>query len=62
MAWTTAAWAANLPACTTLAINARTGNAATSDATWSAFAPLASSGATVGATSRYLQYRLELTA
>lgn len=55
-------WAADLQAGTTVAISARPGNTATPDGAWSSFAPLASSGATVGATSRHLRYRLDLTA
>jgi hypothetical protein len=39
----------------------RTGDTPTPDGTWSAFSPVASSGDSVGATSRYLQYRAALT-
>ncbi len=61
VAWTTATWAADLPAGTALAVSVATGNTPTPDATWSAFVPLSGSGATVGASSRYLRYRLTLT-
>jgi len=60
-AWSNAIWNADMPAGTTLSISVRTGNTATPDGTWSAFTPLSGSGASVGATSRYLQYRVDLT-
>ncbi|HZY83378.1 MAG TPA: N,N-dimethylformamidase beta subunit family domain-containing protein, partial [Gemmataceae bacterium] len=58
--WLSATWSANVPAGTSLALSARTGNTPTPDGTWTAFAPLASSGVTVGKTSRYLQYQASL--
>ena len=50
-----------MPAGTGVALSARTGNTATPDATWSAFSPIASSGGDIPGSSRYLQYRVQLT-
>jgi hypothetical protein len=58
--WSAATWNADLPAGTSLAMSARRGDTPAPDGTWTAFVALASSGATVGGTSRYLQYRAEL--
>ena len=44
-----------------MALSVRTGNSATPDGTWTDFVPLASSGAAIGAVSRYLQYQAILT-
>jgi phosphodiesterase/alkaline phosphatase D-like protein len=59
--WGTATWNADVPAGTTQALSVRTGNSPTPDATWSNFTPLASSGSSVGASTRYLQYRVTST-
>jgi Domain of unknown function (DUF4082)/Bacterial Ig-like domain/Bacterial Ig domain len=61
--WDTATWTSQLPSGTSLSISVRQGGTPTpDDGTWTPFsAPLAGSGATVGGTSRYLQYRAELT-
>ena len=60
--WGAATWNAATPTGTSLQVSVRTGNTATPDGTWSAFAPLASSGASVGGpTARYLQYRVVLS-
>jgi hypothetical protein len=58
--WNQASWNAAIPAGTTLTVSVRTGNTATPDGTWSAFAPVASSGAALDADARYAQYRLAL--
>jgi hypothetical protein len=60
-AWGTATWSATTPTGTGVAILVRTGNTATPDATWTNFVPLSASGAVVGVTARYLQYRADLT-
>jgi VCBS repeat-containing protein len=62
VSWLGATWSASVPAATSLALSVRTGNTPVPDGTWTAFAPLASSGATVGKSSRYLQYQASLAA
>jgi hypothetical protein len=59
--WGTASWTAATPSGTSVALLVRTGNTPTPDGTWTNFVPVASSGATIGVTSRYLQYRADLT-
>jgi large repetitive protein len=62
VSWDTATWTSTVPAGTSLAISVRQGNTPIPDGTWTAFsAPLAGSGATVGGTTRYLQYRATLS-
>ncbi len=58
--WGAASWTADVPAGTSLALLARTGNTPAPDGTWSAFTPIAGNGASVGRTARYLQYRADL--
>lgn len=58
--WEAATWTADLPSGTSLGIEMRTGDVAVPDGSWTAFAPLASSGTQVGAHARYLQYRADL--
>ncbi len=57
--WDRLTYRADVPAGTSLRISVRTGSTATPDATWSAWVPV-SQGGRVVASSRYLQYRLEL--
>jgi hypothetical protein len=59
--WTTLSFTNQLPAGTSLVVSVRTGNTATPDGTWTSFVTLAGSGSNVGATARYLQYRVDLT-
>ncbi|HJQ01074.1 MAG TPA: DUF4082 domain-containing protein [Jatrophihabitans sp.] len=59
--WTGLSWDATVPTGTTLVVKVRTGNTATPDASWSAFSTIASSGGSIGATARYVQYQLTLT-
>ena len=59
--WGALSWNASMPEGTGVALSARTGNTATPDATWSAFSPIASSGGDIPGSSRYLQYRVQLT-
>ena len=49
------------PGGTGVAISVRTGNTPTPDGSWSAFNPIASSGADVPGNSRYIQYRAQLS-
>jgi len=58
--WLDALWSSTAPAGTSVAVSVRMGNTPTPDATWTDFIPLASSGAAVGGTSRYAQYRADL--
>lgn len=59
--WGAATWDATVPAGTGLAISVRAGDTPSPDGTWTAFAPLAAPGASIGATARYLQFRAEMT-
>jgi hypothetical protein len=59
--WGATSWSASAPAGTALALAARAGNSPTPNGTWSAFAPIASSGAPAGVTGRYVQYRASLS-
>jgi len=61
MNWDAMTWSASTPAGTGLAMLVRTGDTPTPDGTWTAFAPVPASGTDVGATSRYLQYRADLS-
>jgi hypothetical protein len=61
VAWSSVVWNATLPAGTAVTISVRTGTTLAPDGTWSAFAVIPSSGGTVGRTSRYSQYRVDLT-
>ena len=60
--WGAMTWSADVPAGTALAMSARRGDTPAPDGSWSAWAPVATSGATVGGVSRYLQYGAALTA
>ncbi len=59
--WAAATWSANLPANTSITVSVRKGNTAIPDGSWTAFAPIATSGSVVGGVSQYLQYKVELT-
>ena len=58
--WGAITWDQNAPTGTSIAISVRTGNTPTPDASWSAFTPIAASGADIPGSSRYVQYRAEL--
>ena len=60
--WGTATWTAEAPAGTTLTVQVRTGNTSTPGSTWSAWRTISTSGASIAATSRYIQYRVVLAA
>jgi hypothetical protein len=60
-AWGALTWDATVPSGTTLTVQVRSGNTATPDSSWTAFATVPSSGSALNRTSRYLQYRLTLT-
>ncbi len=59
--WQALTWTADTPANTGVALSVRTGDTPTPDASWSAFAPVAGSGGSIGGSSRYLQYRAALS-
>ncbi|HTK77374.1 MAG TPA: tandem-95 repeat protein [Gemmataceae bacterium] len=58
--WVDASWTAGLPSGTSLAMSVRRGNTATPDGTWTDWITLANSGASIGGSTRYLQYRADL--
>ena len=58
--WGQLTYVASVPQGTTLAMDVRTGDTATPDASWTDFAPVAA-GADVPGTSRYMQYRARFT-
>ena len=57
--WDRLTYQADIPAGTAIRIKVRTGSTATPDASWSAWTA-AEPGGRVDASSRYLQYRIEL--
>lgn len=57
VSWSTATWNALVPAGTGVVVSVRTGNTVSPNSTWSAYKTVAN-GVPVGATSRYLQYRV----
>ena len=59
--WGNLVWLADTPAGTTLSMSVRTGSTPIPDQSWSAFTPVAASGDSLGATSRYLQYEAVLS-
>jgi Domain of unknown function (DUF4082)/Bacterial Ig-like domain/Cohesin domain len=59
--WGAASWTAATPTGTALALLARQGNTPTPDGTWTAFTAIPGSGSTVGGSSRYIQYRADLS-
>ena len=59
--WGALSWNSAMPSGTGIAMSVRTGNTPTPDGTWSAFAPIGSSGGDIPGSSRYVQYRAELT-
>jgi probable HAF family extracellular repeat protein len=59
--WGAVSFTLDLPAATSASVLARSGPTPAPDGLWSAFAPIASSGAALGQVGRYAQYRLDLT-
>ncbi len=60
--WGVVDWLSSVPAGTGLAVWVRTGDAETVDDFWTAYAQVASPGNVLGGNSRYLQYRVDLSA
>jgi hypothetical protein len=59
--WGTASWTATVPAGSTLIVETRSGNTATPDGSWSAWAAVANGQAVASPGARSLQYRVTLT-
>ncbi len=59
--WGPLTWESQTPAGTSIAISVRTGDTASPDGSWSGWTPIAASGDDMPGTSRYAQYRAELT-
>jgi N,N-dimethylformamidase beta subunit-like, C-terminal/Domain of unknown function (DUF4082)/Bacterial Ig-like domain/Bacterial Ig domain/Purple acid Phosphatase, N-terminal domain len=59
--WRALSWNASTPSGTEVALSVRTGDTATPDESWTAFSPIAVSGGDIPGSSRYLQYRAQLT-
>ena len=60
VAWGVLSWTSTTPAGTSVALFARHGDTAVPDVSWTAFASV-SNGGTVGGSSRYVQYRADLS-
>jgi hypothetical protein len=58
--WTTAKWTANLPAGTSIRVETSTGDSATPDSTWSAWAAVDADGTITSPNGRYARYRVTL--
>jgi hypothetical protein len=59
--WGVANWSAKLPAGTTITVQTRSGNTATPDSSWSAWASIINGEIVSSPSTRYLQYRVILT-
>ncbi len=59
--WGTLSWTGTTPAGTSLALSYRIGNTLIPDGTWTAYVPVATSGAALSGNSRYIRYRAVLT-
>lgn len=60
--WTGLSWDATVPTGSTLTVRVRTGNTAVPGTGWSGWITVPSSGSSVGANSRYVQYQLAFAA
>lgn len=59
-AWSTMTWTADLPAGTSIAMEARGGNTPVPDGSWTPYAAVPSSGSSIALTVRYVRYRATL--
>jgi hypothetical protein len=59
--WGAASWTSVTPEGTDITVSLRMGNTPTPDATWTNFTSVANSSSSIGGSSRYLQYNIELT-
>ncbi len=60
VAWGNLTWTNANPTGTAAALSVRHGNTPVPDGSWTAFAPVPSSGSAIGGNSRYIQYEAEL--
>jgi hypothetical protein len=60
--WDTMSWTSEIPTSTSLSLSYRIGNTATPDGSWTGFVPVGSSPASLGSSSRYIQYKADLAA
>ena len=58
--WGTLSWSSHLAGGTSVAMSVRTGGTPVPDGSWSGFRAIAASGAAIGGSSRYIQYRAAL--
>lgn len=58
--WSNASWTSALPSGSSVILSVRTGDTPVPDASWTGFVTIPTSGASIGASSQYLQYRVEL--
>ncbi len=59
--WGAVIWNDTVPSGTSIAIYARTGDTAIPDGTWTPFTLVPTSGSSLGVTSKYIQYRADLS-
>jgi hypothetical protein len=59
--WAGLSWDASVPSGTTLTVQVRSGDVATPNTSWTAWATIPTSGASMNRTARYAQYQLLLT-
>ena len=59
--WANMSWLADTPAGTATSMSVRTGSTPTPDGSWTAFTPIGASGAAIGTTAPYIQYRAVLS-
>ena len=59
--WEHAMWQADVPAGSTLRVSVRTGSTATPDSTWTAWQAVPANGGKLTGSSRYIEYRVEMT-
>jgi IPT/TIG domain/Glycosyl hydrolases family 16 len=61
VSWDTLSWTSQAPAGTSMTMSVRTGDTPTPDPSWTSFTTIPSSGGSIGAVSRFSQYRAELS-
>ena len=59
--WGEVFWTADVPESTSLAVSVRTGDSPVPDGSWTPFVPVSGSGSVIGLTSRFIQYRADLS-
>jgi hypothetical protein len=61
LSWKSVVWNSTVPAGTSISISVRAGNTPVPDGSWTAFAPVASSGASISLSGRYVDYRIVMS-